>query len=742
MIKYLIQLVYKTKYQLEKQYLKKLILNIFKLRHEYHLLSEQEFQKLWIKTKEIIKDNGIKKILLNNYLFIIYRSFLGNIGLYYIYKKVNKKKKFNIVIHLLTKYEFIAIQQISIILELYRRLLHKVPSYSDIYLFLTLLNSLSIKQKNIEINNNFNIYIMLFLYNQLLDANYNLIVDKKTKENIFLTEYISWFFQKQSLYINLKNDLDINLHTQKEIILNNLQKINIKNTSNYKQEINIFNTNTYKQLNTKNQQHKTFILKYDSYLYENKTFIEIINHYLLKINPTIKKNLKKDYFFFENINKNKKKNIYKHPFEIHHKPYLKTIQKQDLFLNKQLIWENYKYKKKELKNQIYQQNKFKISSLQFLINSFYTIDNNVFLNPFKKEIDKQNTGKKNKIISCSNIYLQIIILINILKTLNVTNFIIIVETKEFLYLLTKILSKHQFQWHLLMQDNILNIYNLLKNIKINNEKKNILILNSIQLRQNINLFNKNIDPNFITISMELLNQEINNLINKHIYLLFYNISISKYILNQINIQNIYYISKQELSTNIYHLKNIISTNTNNTTFLNKEFLKKTQELYFVQHAYRFLFDLQTISPIHLRIYKNYLKTIYLNNMYLSNHWTFQIKNTYTLNEITKEIINNHYLKKNKKIEFLGIHIQKKKKLNRKEDYKTKIISTYCNKRENNSYAIEQQKLILSFNNLLTVLEKQTHNNNRKTTKNDEYIFLLQIKQIYKNFIYELLIKII
>nr|AGH24305.1 hypothetical protein [Reclinomonas americana ATCC 50633] len=746
MIQYLIQIVYTIQNKLENQYFKKLTINIIKLRNEYHLLSEQEFQKLWIKTKEVVKENGIKKILLNNYLFIIYRSFLGNIGLYYIYIRKDKKKIPFFLHSLMAKYEFLAIQKISIILELYSRILNTTPSYNEIYLFITILNSITKKNNNLYIKNKLNINLMLFLYNQLLNIDYHLINENITKEDIFLKEYFSWFFQKKLKYINDGKNT-VYLSTQKEIISNYIQILNKKITSekqNNKQQIQIYQTNIYKSLEIKNQWNKSLIFKYDIYLYTNKTLTEIINKYILDTNQTIKKNLKKDYILFENINKQKKNITYKHPFEINQKPYIKTIQKQDFFFNKKYIWEN--DKKKEILNEIYLQNRINIQYLQTLTNSFYIINNNISYNLSKEQIIPLHTPKKikNEIIYCSNQFLQIILLIHILKTSTSSNYIVIIETKEFFDTLTKILTIYQVKWYSLIQNNIKNISNHIEIENENNKYINVFITNSILLKENIHLLKKK--KNILTITMELLPKQINICISEHIYILFWNNNISKYFINNTNTQTINYISKQIINKNIYHLENIIITKTNQKTLLNKEYLKNTQQLYITQYTHRLLTDIQNMSDQKLQIYCNYLKTIYIQNTYIPTYYNIDSTTNDTINKMITNIINNNNIHKNKKIEFLGIHIQKKKiKRNKKEDYKTKILTLQHIKSnfENYSYIEKQKNISLSFLRFLYDLKKETNNNNRKMTKNDEYFFILQMIQRYRHFISELLlIKII
>nr|AGH24439.1 hypothetical protein [Reclinomonas americana ATCC 50284] len=746
MIQYLIQIVYTIQNKLENQYFKKLTINIMKLRNEYHLLSEQEFQKLWIKTKEVVKENGIKKILLNNYLFIIYRSFLGNIGLYYIYIRKDKKQIPFFLYSFMAKYDYIATQNISMIVELYSRILNTTPNNNDIYFFLITINSITQTKNNLYIKNKLNINLMLFLYSQLLDINYHLINENITKEDIFLKEYFSWFFQKQLKY-SYDNKNTIYLSTQKEIINHYIQILNknIKNkTQNNKQPLYINQINIYKTLEIKNQWNKSLSFKYDPYLYSNKTLTEIINKYILDINQTIKKNLKKDYILFENINKQKKNIFYKHPFEINQKPYLKTIQKQDYFLNKKYIWQN--YRKKEIINEIYLQNIINMQYLQTLTNSFHNINQNIFSNLSKQQvIPLNNTNRiKNEIIYCSNQFLQIILLTHTLKTTTFSNYVIIIETKEFLDKLTKILTIYQIKWYSFLQNNVVNIFNHLEIETENNKNINIFITNSIVLKENIHLFKKK--KNTLTITMELLPKQIEIYIPKHIYILFWNNNIYKYFTNNIKIQTVNHIPKQIIDKNIYLLENIINTKTNKKTLLNKEYLKNTQQLYVIQYLYRLLTDIQKMSEKKIQIYCHSLKTTFIQNIYIPTNHNIENKNNNTINKMIQNIINNNNINKNKKIEFLGIHIQKKKtKISKKEDYKTKIItlqylkSTY----ENYSYETQQKNIFLSFIRFIHDLKKETINYNRKITKNDEYLFLLQLIQKYKHFISELLlIKII
>jgi hypothetical protein len=97
----------------------------------------------------------------------------------------------------------------------------------------------------------------------------------------------------------------------------------------------------------------------------------------------------------------------------------------------------------------------------------------------------------------------------------------------------------------------------------------------------------------------------------------------------------------------------------------------------------------------------------------------------------------------KKIETLGIHIQKKTKIqNKKQDYNFKTITLLHkdNKEEKNSSYLNIENFNISFSkHLLNTNNEIKNNNNRKITKNDEYLFSLQMIKTYKNFIYEFLL---
>nr|NP_044795.1 Orf717 [Reclinomonas americana]AAD11910.1 Orf717 [Reclinomonas americana] len=700
----LLYFIYTIQKKIEDIYIHKIISEILKIQTEYHLLSEKELEKLWTKMKEVITYYGIKKILLNNYLFIIYRSFLKNIGLYYIYKK-NKLKKNNLLY--VYSHEFFSIQIIVLILEFVNRHLNYRIGTKDLIFLLMFLNDPIKYNKNL-INNQNQLYFhyFLFLYNNICNTNYVLIT--KTQKNSF-----AWLLKQT------KNLEYINIQTITKIKQNYLQ--HLFNTQNNKYEIN--QSFFYEQEFFNNYQWK-------------KQIFFTIDQILYKTHLTNKKqffpaqiNLTNDVQLFKTINNNTTIYQIKHPHQLNNKIlYQLYIQNNQQFKNK-LLWKNYipffieKQKKQLIDTQIINKYNKKINLLQEQI--YYPKVLNYQY--FKKNKINQNQ----KIIEYSNLNIQLNTLIKYIRKTNDTFFVIILNSKISLKYLLNILWLENLSWKIFLEDNFLTIETLIKN------KSNIIITNAQCLNRILNTNTNIINKNKIEILIidSLFTNEQNDITNK----------FSLYITNQTKQKNIVNIrnQSQKKSDNTNDFYQLLK---NTQKIINKEYIYYLNIVFLTQYVQRIARDIQKMPHEFFIYFLHYLKNKYLFCIYKQNT-SYKIKknNNYFLwQSLIEEIFKKKIYKKDINLNNLGIHIQKKNKiLTKKESYNLKILSIYqsqyINKENFSLFITKKENFYLPIIQFIAKLNNEiNYKKDKKTIKNELYLYFIQLSQIYQDFILELI----
>lgn len=718
MIQYFIFFIHKIQNKIEQIYLEKVTQNILIKYSQYHLIPDQELIKLWIKMKEITKNHGIKKTLLNNYLFIIYRSFLENIGLYYIDKRNYYFKK-NIISLFLYQYSFISIHHTAILLVFLNRYYEYTLNKKDLTSFLYIIkNNFSTQTSNNFYSDPLQTYLLFSLYYDVYNTNYIIVFKDKVLTNPYIS-FFSWFqskntfFFKQSFQEQIRTLSIVDLHKlYLSSIVNQQTTYFLYNSFIHYEDVIIptFTTNSWNQTNT---------LFLDSSFFKQQLIFSFYSQYPIQ---SILNTISKNPTLFKIVNQFFTCHQYQHPFSIQYYHFLQLLLTNTQKTKKNITWKSF-----SIPFNIPQQQPLFIplptttqifssfqSYTQTSIPSTYT-QQLLFRQTTPSKILTQTSLKQINSYFLHKHPIDTFKILSILTTsqpriiLSITPQQATTQTLQKIYLL---FSQYHIPWYISLEINPTYIANIKKKIKKINESFILivtpLILENIITKKEITKYK------IITIIFEPSEKNDTTIFSKNIP----NTIKQSYKIKKNNYQN--------------------TSNNEKHYFLTKYDSIKKLQISFIYYLVRLIHDLTKLQQKKYTYFKQYL-----NDRYYFFPQTQKQKIEFKQQILVLPHINTHKTEKNKtQIHVTVPHIQKKtSNTTKKYNYRKQICSFYCTSLQYNNTTHEKISdntlkyfLYLIHFSSLEIQKQQKNNHNKKIFKNDDYIYSKETMILYKQFI--------